>query len=55
MSSMHKEADPKRWEAYAKELKATEDRMRELGAGYGIDFSTFLASPMEGLQEYHGL
>ena len=33
MSSMHKEADPKRWEAYAKELKATEDRMRELGAG----------------------
>lgn len=33
MSSMHKEADPARWQAYEKELKATEDRMRELGAG----------------------
>ena len=34
---------------------ACRDILRELGAGYGIDFSTFLASPMEGLQEYHGL
>lgn len=33
MSSMHKEADPARWQAYEKELKATETRMRELGAG----------------------
>lgn len=31
--SMHKEADPKTWEKYRKELKATEARMKELKGG----------------------
>ena len=30
---MHKEADPKRWNLYQKELKATEDRIKELKGG----------------------
>lgn len=31
--SMHKEADPKTWEKYQRELKATEARMKELKGG----------------------
>ena len=34
---------------------ACRDILRRLGAGYGIRFSVFLESPMEGLLEYHGL
>ena len=33
LSSMHKDADPKRWQKYAQELKATEARIDELGGG----------------------
>lgn len=33
LNSMHKEADPKTWEKYQKELKATEARMKELKGG----------------------
>lgn len=34
---------------------ACEDILREIGAGYGITFTKILASPMEGLVEYHGV
>ena len=47
LSSMHKEADPKRWEQYSRELKATEERIAELGGGakkmggiFGSSFGT---------------
>ena len=33
LATMHKEADPKRWNQYQKELKATEDRIKELKGG----------------------
>ncbi len=33
LDKMHKEADPKRFAQYSKELAATEKRMKELGAG----------------------
>lgn len=33
LNSMHKDADPKTWEKYQKELKATEARMKELKGG----------------------
>lgn len=33
LASMHKEADPKLWDKYQKELKATEARLKELKGG----------------------
>lgn len=33
LATMHKEADPKRWNQYQKELKATEDRIKQLKGG----------------------
>lgn len=44
LNSMHKEADPKTWDRYQKELKETEARLRELKGG-----SEKTGSVMKGL------